>query len=350
MLPLGEVVTARLPGLVGVPDGIPGLVGLGKSCHETPVPAADLFQKEERKELLHGVAEDPVEPLGVQQGAAQFPELVKLFHVVGVPAVVVIGDHVRKFQRGVFRGGLGTQTVPDAGGEGLHGIGLSRLLEDPFHVGERYVAPVPVAGLVEKVPNHDPGIGGVAAHHLADHGVEALRRFRFVQHGVVAHGVPVAAVGGIFPRAVIAPVAGLGPQFGSPVFFVFGDGTVVAETDHQGNAVFRGGGNDLFEAFQKAVVLLVPDDELQDHPDRIVADGVHQGHFPVHGLQMFFEVQFLPEGDPVGAVRRQVVGPAQPGHPVVPLPGLCRAPQFSAHTEVSLCFDGVSGIIYVPKP
>ena len=165
----------------------------------------------------------------------------------------------------------------------------------------RHLVTVSIAGFIEEVPGDDARIGGVFPDDLRDHGVEAFRGLRLVQDRIVTDAA-IWAMGGVLPAAVVAPVVVLRSQLGRTVVFVPRDGAVVGEADQQRNAVPGGDREKPLEPLEKSVVLLIPDDELQNHPDRIESDRRRQSEFPVGGGQMLFKIQLLPEGDPVAAV------------------------------------------------
>ena len=207
----------------------------------------------------------------------------------------------------------------------------------------RYVAAVRGAGFVVKVPDHDARISGVFRDDFLYHGIEAPGVLRFVQRRVVADLVG-RAVRGIPPSPVIPPVTGLRAELLRPVIFILRHGAVVCEADHDRDPVFRGDGEELLEPQQKAVVLLVPDDELQQHPDRIEAGRRRKLQLAVRRRQMLFPVELLPERDPVAAVCREVVAAAQPRHFMIPFPDSFLRP-LRRHIDSSRLVDDCASII-----
>ena len=234
--------------------------------------------------------------------------------------------HVGDFKRILFRDRPVVHSPPHAARDGLQRLLPAGLDEELLQMRQRDLAAVGVPGFVEEVPHRDPGVGGIAADDFARHRVETLGGLRFIKERIVTDLVPTVAVRRIFPPAVIAPVVMLGAQLRHLEILVFRHHAVVAEADHQFYAVAVGALKHPLEARHESVVLTIPDDELQDHPDRVEADRRHELQLAVHRRQMFFEIQFLPEGDAVAAVGGQIIAPPQPRRPFVPIVRLCQTP------------------------
>ena len=102
VLPLGDVDIPPLTGVDTPPHGFPGFVGLGKSRYKSPVPAAHLFQIEEREHLFNGVVERSVEPFGIEQRTVVLPQFGDVVDIGMVTAVAVVTDNVGVFQSHLF--------------------------------------------------------------------------------------------------------------------------------------------------------------------------------------------------------------------------------------------------------
>ena len=91
------------------------------------------------------------------------------------------------------------------------------------------------------------------------------------------------------------------------------------------------------EALHEAVVLLVPDEELENDADAVEAGLRSERQLLVRGFEALLEALLLPLIDPVCAVAAHEVAAAQPVVLVVPGPGALPAPDFT-HAMIRLPF------------
>ena len=154
----------------------------------------------------------------------------------------------------------------------------------------------------------------------------ALRQLRLVQQ-VIAHARELAVLA-LPAAAVVAPVIGLRPQrHGLGV--LLGLHAVVAQHDHAGDAMLPRCLQIAVEALHEAVVLLVPDEELENDADAVEAGLRGQRQLLVRDFEALLKALLLPLVNAVRAVAAHEVAAAQPVVVVIPGPRALPAPDFT---------------------